>query len=126
MYCIFLSPGGVKKIMRNFFRRAKRGVGRNFVSTFLVCVCNHFYRGRIPVLYKKAILGPAKTALTIFFKLCIPPFFGSEKFCFGVFKFLNRSIWPKIRPESLLAICHPPFCYFLLYFSYFPIAQKRL
>ena len=47
------------------------------------------------------ILRPAKTALTIFFKLCIPPFLGLKNFVLGFLRFKNWSIRPKIRPESL-------------------------
>ena len=69
----------------------------------LSCVCAYtsLEGGDFSFVTIMDILGPAKTALTIFFKLCIPPFLGLKNFVLGFLRFKNWSIRPKIRPESL-------------------------
>ena len=55
----------------------------------LSCVCVYpFLQGEDPsFVQKKVILSVAKTALTIFFKLCIPPFLGLKNFVLGFSSF---------------------------------------
>ena len=69
----------------------------------LSCVCAYtsLEGGDFSFVTIMDILGPAKTAQTIFFKLCIPPFLGLKNFVLGFLRFKNWSIRPKIRPESL-------------------------
>ena len=69
----------------------------------LSCVCAYtsLEGGDFSFVTIMDILRAAKTALTIFFKLCIPPFLGLKNFVLGFLRFKNWSIRPKIRPESL-------------------------
>ena len=95
-------------IMRNFWEWTKWIWWEFRIHLSCVCAYTSLEGGDFSFVTNKYFLGPAKTALTIFFKLCIPPFLGLKNFVLGFLRFKNWSIRPKIRPESgfpMLNLC---------------------